>query len=94
VQTPEPWVSSLNELKNTPVATFPATGAAGNNPIPGLLSNVATLKRDIVPTNANQANIQPVYEVFANAQDRDLGGISRDINKIVAEYQKQMSPGN
>src|SRR6202046_1221674 len=94
VQTPEPWVSSLNELKNTPVATFPTTGAAGNNPIPGLLSNVATLKRDIVPTNANQANIQPVYEVFANAQDRDLGGISRDINKIVAEYQKQMSPGN
>ena len=94
VQTPEPWVSSLNELKNTPVATFPTTGAAGNNPIPGLLSNVATLKRDIVPTNANQANIQPVYEVFANAQDRDLGGISSDINKIVAEYQKQMSPGN
>jgi multidrug efflux pump subunit AcrB len=94
VQTPEPWVSSLNELKNTPVATFTATGAAGRNPIPGLLSNVATLKRDIVPTNANQANIQPVYEVFANAQDRDLGGISRDINKIVAEYQKQMSPGN
>jgi multidrug efflux pump subunit AcrB len=94
VHTPEPWVSSLNELKNTPVATFPTTGAAGNNPIPGLLSNVATLKRDIVPTNANQANIQPVYEVFANAQDRDLGGISRDINKIVAEYQKQMSPGN
>jgi multidrug efflux pump subunit AcrB len=94
VQTPEPWVSSLNELKNTPVATFTATGAAGRNPIPGLLSNVATLKRDIVPTNANQANIQPVYEVFANAQDRDLGGISRDINKIVAEYQKQMAPGN
>src|SRR3984957_2374802 len=94
VQTPEPWVSSLNELKNTPVATFTATGAAGRNPIPGLLSNVATLKRDIVPTNANQANIQPVYEVFANAQDRDLGGISRDINKIVAEYQTQMAPGN
>jgi hypothetical protein len=27
------------------------------NPIPGLLSNVATLKRDSFPTNANQANI-------------------------------------
>src|SRR6202008_204614 len=57
-------------------------------------SNVATIKRDTVPTNANQANIQPVYEVFANAQDRDLGGISHDIDKIVAEYQKEMSPGN
>ncbi len=91
VQTPEYRVSSLNELKNTPVATFTAAGA---NPIPGLLSNVATLKRDSVPTNANQANIQPVYEVYANAQGRDLGSISRDIDRIVADYQKQLSPGN
>ena len=47
-----------------------------------------------IPTNANQANIQPVYEVYANAEGRDLGSISGDINKIVAEYQKQLSPGN
>ena len=87
-------VSSLNELKNTPVTTFTAVGSGGRNPIPGLLSNVATIKRDTVPTNANQANIQPVYEVFANTEDRDLGSISSDIHKIVAEYQKQMSPGN
>ena len=46
------------------------------------------------PTNANQANIQPVYEIYANAEGRDLGSISRDIYKIVAEYQKQLSPGN
>jgi multidrug efflux pump subunit AcrB len=94
VQTPEPRVSSLNDLKNTPVTTFTAVGSGGRNPIPGLLSNVATIKRDTVPTNANQANIQPVYEVFANTEDRDLGAISSDIHKIVAEYQKQMSPGN
>jgi multidrug efflux pump subunit AcrB len=94
VQTPEPWISSLNEVKNTPVASFAGAGAAGRNPIPGLLSNVATIKRDIVPTNANQANIQPVYEAFANVQDSDLGSVSREINKIVAGYQKQMSPGN
>ena len=51
-------------------------------------------KRDAVPTNANQANVQPVYEIFANAEGRDLGALSGEINKIVAEYQKQMSPGN
>ena len=62
--------------------------------MPGLLSNVATIKRDAIPTNANQANIQPVYEIYANAEGRDLGSISGDINKIVAEYQKQLSPGN
>jgi multidrug efflux pump subunit AcrB len=91
VQTPEWRVSSLNELKNTPVTKFTTTG---QNTVPGLLSNVATLKRDSIQTNANQANIQPVYEIYANADGRDLGSISGDISKIVAEYQKQLSPGN
>jgi len=91
VQTPEYRVNSLNDLKNTPVTTFTTTG---RNPVPGLLSNVASLQRDSIPTNANQANIQPVYEIYANAEDRDLGAISGDISKIVAEYQKEMSPGN
>ena len=62
--------------------------------MPGLLSNVATLTRDSIPTNTNQANIQPVYEIYANADGRDLGSISGDIYKIVAEYQSQLSPGN
>src|SRR5271155_4652536 len=91
VQTPEYRVSSLNDLKNTPVTKFAVTG---RNTVPGLLSNVATLKRDSIATNTNQANIQPVYEVYANAEGRDLGSISGDINGIVAEYQKQLSPGN
>jgi multidrug efflux pump subunit AcrB len=91
VQTPEHRVNSLNELENTPVASFTTTDP---NPIPGLLSNVATLKRDSVPTNANQANIQPIYEIFANADGRDLGAISADIDKIVADYRPQLSPGN
>ncbi len=92
VQTPEYKVASLNDLKNTPVTKF--TAVQSRNPVPGLLSNVATLKRDSVPTNANQANIQPVYEVYANADGRDLGSISGDIQKIVAEFQPQLSPGN
>ena len=91
VQTPEYRVASLNDLKNTPVTKFTT---AGRNTVPGLLSNVATLKRDSIATNTNQANIQPVYEIYANADGRDLGSISGDISKIVAEYQKQLSPGN
>jgi len=91
VQTPERLVSSLNELGNTPVST---TLAANGPPIPGLLSNVATLQRDGVPTNLNQSNVQPVYDIYASVQGRDLGSISRDIGKIVAELQKELKPGN
>jgi multidrug efflux pump subunit AcrB len=91
VQTPEHLVSTLGEIANTPVST--AISTAGT-PIPGLLSNVATLTRDSVPTNSNQTNIQPVYEVYASVQGRDLGSVSEDINKIVADLQKQLAPGN
>jgi multidrug efflux pump subunit AcrB len=59
-----------------------------------MLSNVATLTRTEMPTNANQANIQPVYEVYANAQGRDLGSIAGDIDKTVTGLQKELSPGN
>jgi multidrug efflux pump subunit AcrB len=55
---------------------------------------VATLKRDSVPTNLNQTNIQPVYDIYASVQGRDLGGIANDIGKIVADLQKQLKPGN
>lgn len=91
VQTPERLVSSLNEIGNTPVST----ALASNGPhIPGLLSNVATLKRESVPTNLNQTNIQPVYDIYASVQGRDLGSISGDIGKIVAELQRELKPGN
>jgi multidrug efflux pump subunit AcrB len=64
------------------------------DPVPGLLSNVATLKRDSLPTNSNQTNIQPVFDVYASVQDRDLGGVARDIDKAVSDLQKQLAPGN
>jgi multidrug efflux pump subunit AcrB len=94
VQTPEYKVSSLNALGNTPVSTALSTLSDASVPVPGLLSNVATFKRDSVPTNANQSNIQPVYEVYASVQGRDLGGVSADIGKLVAELQKELKPGN
>jgi multidrug efflux pump subunit AcrB len=67
VQTPEHQLSSLNELGNTPVST---ALAANGPPIPGLLSNVATLRRDSVPTNLNQTNVQPVYDIYASVSAR------------------------
>jgi multidrug efflux pump subunit AcrB len=94
VQTPEYKVSSLNALGNTPVSTALSTLSDASVPVPGLLSNVATFKRDSVPTNTNQSNIQPVYEVYASVQGRDLGGVSADIGKLVGELQKELKPGN
>jgi multidrug efflux pump subunit AcrB len=94
VQTPQYLADSLNEIKNTPIGAIAAPVIATTGAVPGLLSNVATFTRDTTPTNLNQANIQPVYEIFANAQGRDLGAVSSDIGRIVADEQKRLRPGN
>jgi multidrug efflux pump subunit AcrB len=93
VQTPENHISSLNDLGNTPVSTSLSSTVA-DAPVPGLLSNVAIFRRGSIPTNANQANVQPVYEVYASVQDRDLGSIAGRISGIVSDLQKQLKPGN
>jgi multidrug efflux pump subunit AcrB len=91
VQTPEYKVNSLNALANTPVST---SLAVSGQIVPGMLSNVATFKRDTVPTNSNQTNIQPVFDIYASVQGRDLGGVAADIHKVTTELQKQLKPGN
>jgi len=91
VQTPEYKVNSLNALANTPVST---SLAVSGQVVPGMLSNVATFKRDTVPTNANQTNIQPVFDIYASVQGRDLGGVAADIHKVTTELQKELKPGN
>src|ERR1700681_3674494 len=91
VQTPEYKVNSLNALGNTPVST---SLAVSGQTVPGMLSNVATFKRDKVATNSNQTNVQPVFDVYASVQGRDLGSVAAEINKVTTQLQQELKPGN
>jgi len=84
------------ELGNVATSVPVSTGTAPPTTqlVPGELSNAAAFTRDSVPGSANQANIQPVYEVYASTQGRDLGSIATDIDKITTDLKKQLSPGN
>ena len=98
VQTPEYRNASLSDLMNTPLLVTASTqtgGAttAGPNDRPGvlsMLSSVATFRRTSEETVINHVNTQPTYDIYASAQDRDLGGIRNDIQKIVDEEQKKL----
>ncbi len=91
VQTPEYRVSSLDELGTTPL--LGATNANGQ-PVDNLLTNVATLRRGVQQIVANHSNVQPVYDIYANVQDRDLGSIAHALGPIIAQAQSQLAPGN
>jgi len=88
VQTPQTKLDSIDSVLKTPLATESTAKEAE------LLGNVATIARDTGYGVINHLNIQPVFDIFANVQSRDLGGVSQDIQKIVDSYQSKMKPGN
>jgi multidrug efflux pump subunit AcrB len=90
VQTPEYRVASKNDLDNTPIAASTSGGAV----VPDVLGNVAAAKRLLVQSVFNHSNIQPVYDVDASVQDRDLGSTAAAIQKVVQEIQNKLGPAD
>jgi multidrug efflux pump subunit AcrB len=87
VQTPQYRIDTLDALQSEPVV---ATGLAA----PELLTNLAEVRRGTTLAVANHYNIQPVFDVFANVQDRDLGGAARDVRRIMADVEKELPRGS
>ena len=42
----------------------------------------------------NHYNVQPLYDVYANVQDRDLGAVAADVQKVLAEFQPKLPKGS
>lgn len=85
VQTPQYRIDSFDALKRTPV-----TSVAGNNS--QLLANLVTFKRDVSSIVINHYNIQPTYDIYADADRRDLGSVADEIHKII-KGQKNLPSG-
>jgi multidrug efflux pump subunit AcrB len=90
VQTPEYRIASINDLDNTPIVSQ----ASAQTPVPNVLGNVATMQRVPVQSVYNHSNIQPLYDVYASAQDSDLGSVAKSIQSIVNDLQPKLKPGN
>jgi len=91
VQTPPHLLNSVNALMNLPVSPRVAGTDKSDSQ---LLANLASVSRSSSASVVNHFNIQPVFDIFANVQGRDLGGVSTEVEKIVADAQKKLAPGN
>jgi multidrug efflux pump subunit AcrB len=86
VQTPQYRIDSMQSLSRTPI-TSPAGNASQ------LLGNVANFEREVTPVIINHYNIQPVYDIFASTDQRDLGGVASEIRKIIDRTEKTLPTG-
>ena len=86
-RTPTRRLDSVESLNGLPLASQQIPGVQ-------LLSNVAKVTRGVTPEIANHTNVQPTFDVYANVQDRDLGSVAGEINKLLEDYRTKLAPGN
>lgn len=86
MQTPQRDLDSLTALQNLPVGN-------GTRPAETTLGGVATLTRTSAAALVSQYNIQPMVQIHAATEDRDLAAVAADIRKLLAETADQVPKG-
>ena len=51
-------------------------------------------ERGVAPEIINHYNVQPVFDVYANVDRRDLGSVGSDVEKIVNEIEPKLPRGS
>src|SRR5580693_3040471 len=88
VQTPQYRVDSYQELQNTPV-----TGTAPGIP-PQIIGNLVNTTNTARQAEISHYNVQPMINVYAAVDGRDLGAVSDEVLKQVAAVKNQLPRGS
>jgi multidrug efflux pump subunit AcrB len=86
VQYDEASIVSIETMLDVPI-----TSKTQKKSIP--LRNIATLRRENVPSEVTHTTLQPTIELTMGVAGRDLGHVAADVEKFVASYGKQRRDG-
>jgi CzcA family heavy metal efflux pump len=84
VQSPQYRMTSMQDLMTIPVTSQQGTQLMGN------LVQVSPIAR---PATVNHYNVQPVIDVYASTQDRDLGAVAADTDKVLKTFDSKLPRG-
>src|SRR5882762_2951990 len=96
-QTPQFRLASLLDLAATPVTgtTSPATSvASGAGHSAQLLANLASFHRGVAPAVVSHYDATPVVDIFGAVEGTDLGFVSAQIDKLLADTQRSLPHGS
>jgi multidrug efflux pump subunit AcrB len=85
-QTPQYRLQNLNDLGNTPL-----NGARNSSQI---LSNLISIHRTSAPAVVSHYNATPSIDIYGSVQGADLGFVSAQIEKIVAQAKPDLPRGS
>src|SRR5882672_9431067 len=86
-QTPQYRIQSLQDIQNISISTPTATR-------PGILADVTSITRASEMAVLSHYNIRRVVDIHGAVQDRDLGAVGRDIQRIVDANRPHLPRGS
>jgi CzcA family heavy metal efflux pump len=92
-QTPQYKMDSMQDLQNIPINRTTSGAPATSNGTPEILGDLASVSRNHEMAVVNHYNIRRVVDIYGNVQGRDLGAVSKDIEKILADSRKSLPRG-
>jgi CzcA family heavy metal efflux pump len=84
VQSPQYRMTNLQDLMNIPV-----TSQQG----PQLMGNLVQVSPVTTAATVNHYNVQPVIDVYSSTQDRDLGAVAADTDKVLQSFKDHLPRG-
>jgi multidrug efflux pump subunit AcrB len=86
-QTPQYRIQSLQDIQNISISTPTATR-------PGILADVTSITRASEMAVLSHYNIRRVVDIHGAVQDRDLGAVGRDIQRIIDANRPHLPRGS
>jgi CzcA family heavy metal efflux pump len=86
VQSPQYRVTTMQELMDTPVNNASAPGEQ-------VLGNLVQLTPVSRPAVVSHYNVQPVMDIYASTQGRDLGAVAKDTMKVLKPFMDHLPRG-
>jgi multidrug efflux pump subunit AcrB len=88
MQTPQFQIDSLSALEALPISP-----AAATTQTPPILGGIADITRTVSSAVVSQYDIQPMFQIFATPQGRDLGAVATDVRAVIADTASQAPRG-
>ncbi|MCS0657289.1 efflux RND transporter permease subunit [Massilia terrae] len=86
MQTPQPQLDSLAALSNLPVGNGASANAA-------TLGGLARIQRGSGSALVSQYDVQPMVQIHATTQGRDLGSVAAEIRTVLADTKADVPKG-
>jgi multidrug efflux pump subunit AcrB len=86
-QMPQYRIETVSDLVNVPITSAETQSAQ-------FLGGLAQITQGPSPGVVSHYNVQPVIDIYGAAQERDLGAIATDINRILDQTRKDVPRGS